>query len=93
MRCLVLTSTTMEPSLVLTGGTVGPGMNASAAGLVVAAVFNLYDRARLSSPFPEASVGIGIAAFVAVAVTGVPAPVAIVAAGLLGVVRATCLHQ
>ena len=34
------------------------------AGLVVAAVFSLYDRVRTNSPFPDHSVSIGLASFI-----------------------------
>mmetsp|Transcript_30756 Transcript_30756/g.73889 ORF Transcript_30756/g.73889 Transcript_30756/m.73889 type:complete len:571 (+) Transcript_30756:69-1781(+) len=63
-----------------------PGMNAAAVGLVVAAVFSLYDKARSTSPFPDWAVAIGILGFVAVEVFKMPAPAAVVGGGFLGLV-------
>ncbi len=61
-------------------------MNAAAVGLVVAAVFSIYDKVRSTSPFPDWTVAVGMAGFVAVEVLGVMAPVAIIAGGALGLV-------
>jgi len=63
-----------------------PGMNAAAVGLVVAASFSLYDKVRASSPFPDTAVAIGILGFAAVELYKVPAPAAILAGGLLGII-------
>jgi len=65
-----------------------PGMNAAAVGLVVAASFSLYDKARAASPFPDTTVAIGILGFAAVELFKLPAPVAIMCGGLLGIIGA-----
>jgi len=66
-----------------------PGLNASAVGLVVAAVFQMSFKVREISPFKDASVCIGFLAFYAVHfgfTSKVPAPVAIISGGVVGVV-------
>jgi len=87
-----------------------PGLNASAVGLVVAAVFQMSFKLRAISPMPDASVVIGIAAFYAthygvprfwknggvgldaegkeftLAPWKMPAPLAIVSGGVLGLI-------
>jgi len=62
-----------------------PGMNAAAVGLIVAAVFSLYDKVRQSSPFPDTAVAIGLIGFVLVEIFKAPAPLAIVIGGILGI--------
>lgn len=69
-----------------------PGLNASAVGLVVAAVFSIAFKVRALSPFPQASVSIGlICAFCGHIVklppgtwTLIQAPLVILLGGLLG---------
>ena len=61
-------------------GSLLVGVNATAIGLVVAAVFLLWDRAV---PTPSAA-AIALLAFGAVAFFRVPAPLVIVGAGVLG---------
>mmetsp|Transcript_20186 Transcript_20186/g.50509 ORF Transcript_20186/g.50509 Transcript_20186/m.50509 type:complete len:369 (+) Transcript_20186:1-1107(+) len=70
-----------------------PGLNSSAVGLVVAAVFQMAFKVREISPFKDASVVIGIVAFFAVHFVKVPpnlamfqAPATILAGGVAGVV-------
>ena len=87
-----------------------PGLNSSAVGLVVAAVFQMSFKLRAISPMPDASVVIGIAAFYAthygvprfwknggvgldaegkeftLAPWKMPAPLAIVSGGVLGLI-------
>jgi chromate transporter len=85
-----------------------PGLNSSAVGLVVAAVFQMSFKVRSLSPHPDASVVIGILAFYAThfgvprfwtspvaddngqAVVSppwkMPAPLAILAGGVLGLI-------
>jgi len=65
-----------------------PGLNASAAGLVVAAVFSLFLRI-LGNPnltFPNGAVGIMIISYVAVEQLKVPPPATVVGGGALGVI-------
>ena len=64
-----------------------PGMNAAAAGLVVAAVFSLYDKVRLNSPVPDETVAMGMLTFVAVEVLYVAPPMAVLLSGLAGSLR------
>ena len=64
-----------------------PGMNAAAAGLVVAAVFSLYDKVRLNSPVPDETVAMGMLTFVAVEVLHVAPPMAVLLSGLAGSLR------
>tara|TARA_B100000482_G_scaffold42104_1_gene27172 strand:+ start:397 stop:711 length:315 start_codon:yes stop_codon:yes gene_type:complete len=74
-----------------------PGLNSSAVGLVVAAVFQMSFKVREISPFKDASVVIGILAFYAThfgVPTGtnageawkMPAPLAVVGGGVLGII-------
>ena len=63
-----------------------PGLNSSAVGLVVAAVFQMSFKVREISPFKDASVCIGFLAFYGVHFMKVPAPLAIVAGGVVGVI-------
>ena len=74
-----------------------PGLNSSAVGLVVAAVFQMSFKVMEISPFKDASVVIGILAFYAThfgVPTGVgkgevwkmPAPLAVVGGGVLGII-------
>ena len=73
-----------------------PGLNSSAVGLVVAAVFQMSFKVREISPMPDVSVVIGILAFYGVhfgfpkpdgkGPYKVPAPLAIVAGGFLGLI-------
>lgn len=63
-----------------------PGLNSSAVGLVVAAVFQMSFKVRGISPFKDASVCIGFLAFYAVHFLKVPAPAAILGGGVLGVI-------
>lgn len=63
-----------------------PGMNAAAVGLIVTAVFSLYDKLRSTSPFPDTAVAIGLLGFAAVEIFKWPAPAAIVAGGVLGII-------
>ena len=53
---------------------------------VTAAAFTLTISLRKVSPFPDASLGIGMVAFTLTEVVKAPAPVAVVAGGVLGVV-------
>lgn len=63
-----------------------PGLNAAAVGLVVAAVFQMYNKVRDISVFPDASVAIGILGYTAVEHFGVQAPLAVVCGGVLGLI-------
>ncbi|GAQ86163.1 chromate transporter [Klebsormidium nitens] len=63
-----------------------PGFNATAIGLIYASVFQLGLKAFALSPFPNASIVIGIVGYCATAFFEVPAPVAILTGGVLGVV-------
>ena len=74
-----------------------PGLNSSAVGLVVAAVFQMSFKVREISPFKDASVVIGILAFYAThfgvptrtnkgEVWKMPAPLAVVGGGVLGII-------
>jgi chromate transport protein ChrA len=70
-----------------------PGLNAAAVGLVVTAVFQLTFKLRQTSPFPDATICIGIVGFVLADVLKLPAPIAIVVGGVLGVLAwATGMH-
>lgn len=62
-----------------------PGLNSAAVGLIIASVFQLTLNAYSSSPFPKTSVCIGIIAFGATDVLGVPAPFVVLGGGALGV--------
>ena len=74
-----------------------PGLNSSAVGLVVAAVFQMSFKVREISPFKDASVVIGFLAFYAThfgvptgagagQVWKMPAPLAVVGGGVLGII-------
>ena len=63
-----------------------PGINAAAVGLIFAAVFRLGLTAYDTSPFPRASNSIGVAGFTLVHHLGVPAPLAILGGGVLGII-------
>lgn len=70
-----------------------PGLNSAAVGLVVAAVFQLTFKLRQISPFPDATICIGMVSFVLADVLKFPPPLAIVAGGVLGVIAwATHMH-
>ena len=78
-----------------------PGLNASAVGLIVAAVFNMAFKVKSLSPFPNASVCIGmICTFCAHIVklpqgtwTMIQAPLVIVLDGLLGLIaHGSCMN-
>lgn len=70
-----------------------PGLNSAAVGLVVAAVFQLTFKLRQTSPFPDASICIGMIAYIVADVLKLPAPLAIVIGGVLGVIAwATHMH-
>jgi chromate transporter len=70
-----------------------PGLNSAAVGLVVTAVFQLTFKLRQTSPFPDATICIGMLAFLIADVLKFPAPLAVVAGGVLGVVAwATHMH-
>jgi len=63
-----------------------PGLNASAVGLVVAAVFQMFVKVRSISEFPNASVAIGIIGYSAVEQYKLQAPLAVVGGGVLGLI-------
>ncbi|GAQ86165.1 chromate transporter [Klebsormidium nitens] len=63
-----------------------PGFNATAIGLIYASVFQLGLKAFVISPFPNASIVIGILGYVAVSAFNMWAPVAILAGGVLGII-------
>ena len=63
-----------------------PGLNSSAVGLIVASVFQLTLSAYATSPFPTASICIGILAFGATDVLAAPAPAVVVGGGVLGII-------
>ena len=63
-----------------------PGLNSSAVGLIVSSVFQLTLTAYGDSPFPTASICIGILAFGATDILAVPAPAVVVGGGTLGVI-------
>lgn len=63
-----------------------PGVNAAAVGLIFAAVFRLGLTAYGTSPFPRASNSIGIAGFTLVHHLKVPAPLAVIGGGILGII-------
>jgi chromate transporter len=78
-----------------------PGLNASAVGLVVAAVFNIAFKVRSLSPFPEASVCIGVICTFCAHIVKLPpgpwtlvqAPLVVLAGGLLGLIaHGTGMH-
>ena len=71
-----------------------PGLNASAVGLVVAAVFSIAFKVKDISPFPNASVCIGLICTFCAHVIKLPpgtwsliqAPLVVVLGGLLGLI-------
>jgi chromate transporter len=63
-----------------------PGLNAAAVGLVLASVFQLSLGAYSVSPFPTTSVAVGIVAYGATDVLGIPAPAVVLGGGVLGVI-------
>lgn len=70
-----------------------PGLNAAAVGLVTAAALTLTITLRQTSPFPDASIAIGMVAYTAAAVLKAPTPLVVVGGGVLGVVAwATRMH-
>lgn len=60
------------------------GFNAGAAGLVVAASISMYHKVRGLSPFPKASTVIIVSVFCAVRILKLPAPIAVLAGGCVG---------
>lgn len=70
-----------------------PGLNSSAVGLVTAAALTLTITLRQTSPFPDASIAIGMVAYTAAAVLKLPTPLVVIGGGVLGVVAwATKMH-
>ena len=63
-----------------------PGLNAAAVGLVTSAALSLAISLRAQSPFPDATVAIGMIVFAATEVVRVPVPLAVLGGGVLGVV-------
>jgi chromate transporter len=63
-----------------------PGLNAAAAGLIVSSLFSMYDILRERSAFPNVTTAITLLGAVAVDGLKVPAPLAVVGGGILGVV-------
>ncbi|QDZ24088.1 chromate transport protein [Chloropicon primus] len=63
-----------------------PGINSAAVGLIVTAVFKMTFQAHENSPFPQASSAIGVLAFTAVSYLKLPAPLAVIAGGCLGMI-------
>ena len=63
-----------------------PGLNAAAVGLVTSAAISLAISLRAASPFPNATVSIGMAVFAVTEVLKVPVPLAVLGGGVLGVV-------
>lgn len=63
-----------------------PGLNSAAVGLVLAAAIDMSLKVRTISPFPDASVIIGLLAFVAVKFYKLQAPIAVVSGGILGLI-------
>lgn len=63
-----------------------PGLNAAAVGLIVASVFQLTLSAWTTSPFPTTSICIGMLVYGATEVLKVPAPLAVVGGGVVGVI-------
>lgn len=61
------------------------GFNAAAAGLLVAAAVQLYERVRNVSPFERITTLLVMLSFAAVRIAKVPAPLVIMLAGALGV--------
>lgn len=63
-----------------------PGLNSAAIGLIIAAVFQLTLSAYSVSPFPHASICIGIIVFGATEILNIPAPIAVIGGGVLGII-------
>lgn len=63
-----------------------PGLNSAAIGLIIAAVFQLTLSAYSVSPFPHASICIGIIVFGATEILNLPAPFAVIGGGVLGII-------
>ena len=62
------------------------GLNSSAVGLVVSAMFKMLLQVHGVSPFPNTSLAIGILGYTLVASYKIEAPLVVVCGGLLGVV-------
>lgn len=63
-----------------------PGINSAAVGLIFTAVFRMTFQAHDQSPFPKASTSIGVVAFTAVQYLKLPAPLAVIGGGCLGLI-------
>ncbi|GAB4823068.1 hypothetical protein N2152v2_010114 [Parachlorella kessleri] len=63
-----------------------PGLNSAAVGLIVTSVFQLTLSAFGNSPFPHASISIGIMAYGATEVLKIPAPLVVIGGGVCGVI-------
>eukprot|EP00240_Pyramimonas_obovata_P001353 CAMPEP_0118932580 /NCGR_PEP_ID=MMETSP1169-20130426/10506_1 /TAXON_ID=36882 /ORGANISM="Pyramimonas obovata, Strain CCMP722" /LENGTH=429 /DNA_ID=CAMNT_0006875259 /DNA_START=139 /DNA_END=1428 /DNA_ORIENTATION=- len=61
-----------------------PGLNSASVGLIVATCFQMALKVRSISPFPDASLMIGMAAFCFVNLYNLPAPLAIAICGGFG---------
>lgn len=68
-----------------------PGFNAAAVGLVVMAVFDMYNKFTETSHFPKTTVAIGMIGFALVDAIKFPAPATVLVGGLLGI-AAALLH-
>jgi hypothetical protein len=62
------------------------GLNSSAVGLVVTSVFQMTFQVYRSSPFPSATVCIGIFAFGAVDILNLFEPAVVLGGGVLGII-------
>ena len=70
-----------------------PGLSAAAVGLVTAAALTLTITLRATSPFPDATIAIGMVAYTLAAVLKLPTPLVVIGGGVLGVVAwATKMH-
>ncbi|KAL0039433.1 hypothetical protein WJX79_008119 [Trebouxia sp. C0005] len=70
-----------------------PGVNAAAVGLIVAAVFQLGLKVHANSPFPTATVSIGIVGFALVDALDVPPALVVLVGAVLGLAGWVCnLH-
>lgn len=67
-----------------------PGINSAAVGLIVVAVFQLGLKIIDQSPFPIATLSIGIIAFGLTDIFDVPAPLVVLAGGVLGIIGWVC---
>lgn len=63
-----------------------PGLNSAAVGLVTSAAISLAVSLRAQSPFPNATVCIGMVVFAVTEVLKCPVPVAVLGGGVLGVI-------